>query len=238
MANNQAVEDLAKKIRFEARFRGDVRRGFFRENVIFRNQILVENRLTDPQALRSIWMDIIAKQYTTVATSFANPSTLSPLDGFILNSKLELFVKQNTFRDSFFISRTSEKNMFTAKNEALKFLVDNDIAVTERSLQRVGGRILRRMQSPRVENIVVTETQSAAEGSKEIKSKVEEKNRKEWITVNDSKVRPAHVSAHGQVRFNDIPFKVGEEFLNYPGDTSRGASVKNVAYCRCAAIYG
>lgn len=238
MPNNQATADLAKKLQYEATFRGQVRRGFFREGKIFREQVLREDKLTDPAALRSIWTDIIKAQYTVVSLAFANLSTLPPLDAYILNSKLEDFVRQEAFRRSFFISRTSTKDMFIAKSEALKFLNVNKIDVTDNSLSRVGGRILRRMQFPRSENITVTETQSAAEGSKALRGKLEEKNQKEWITVSDSKVRPSHVSAHGQIRFNDIPFNVGGEYLRYPGDTSLGASVANVAYCRCAAIYG
>ncbi len=174
-----------------------------------------------------------------MALAFAGLETLPPLDAFILNVQLNKFIQQEAIRDSLVISRTSTRNMFTAKSEALKFLTGNNIPVTDISMERAGGRILRRLQSPRVENIVVTETQSAAEGAKELKSKIEGKaRRKEWVTVSDGKVRPSHVSAHGQIRFGDLPFNVGGESLRYPGDTLLGASVGNVAYCRCAAIYG
>lgn len=237
MPNNRATADLASKLRYESTFRGQVRRGFFREGKIFREEVLKEGRIVNPWALRNIWTGIIRQQYLSVAIAFASMESLPPLEAYILNAHLQTLIKEEVFRDSFFISRTSERHMFIAKNQATKFLTANKIDVTDLSMQRVGGRILRRMQFPRVENIVVTETQSAAEGAKELKSRIEEKGKKEWFTVSDGKVRPSHVLAHGQVRYRDIPFKVGGQFLRYPGDTSLGASVGNVAYCRCAALY-
>jgi len=61
--------------------------------------------------------------------------------------------------------------------------------------------------------------------------------KKQWRTVGDELVRPAHNEANGQVRLVDEPFEVGGEYLMYPGDVSLGASMKNIANCRCAAVY-
>ena len=98
--------------------------------------------------------------------------------------------------------------------------------------------MLRKKQSGRVDTIKITETQTAAEGSKEIAKKAEEKDKKVWITVLDSKVRDSHVFAHGQEKLIDQPFEVGGEALKHPGDGSLGASIGNVVNCRCSAIYG
>lgn len=60
---------------------------------------------------------------------------------------------------------------------------------------------------------------------------------KEWHTVGDERVRRAHADADFQKRKSIEPFTVGGESLQYPGDTSLGASLGNVINCRCAAIY-
>ena len=238
MAANQARIDLAKKLRFEIQFRRQVRRAFFMELGIFRRQIVPEGQLTNPEELSALWLRTVLGQYNRVVPAFSIPIGLDPVSRDILDDKLQTFIRNSSIQDSGFITRTSTKNMLLARVAGVTFLNENKVPVTQTSLTRVGSRILRRLQRPRAENITVTETQSAAEGSKKITSKVEEKNRKEWITVSDSKVRPAHISAHGQVRFMDNPFDIGGDKLGYPGDTSLGARVGNVAYCRCAAIYG
>lgn len=61
--------------------------------------------------------------------------------------------------------------------------------------------------------------------------------RKMWVTMGDSKVRVKHARANFQIRPINEPFIVGEELLMVPGDTSLGASLDNVAGCRCHASY-
>lgn len=56
---------------------------------------------------------------------------------------------------------------------------------------------------------------------------------KTWRSAHDSKTRDAHAAADGQtVRFDET-FVVGGEELMFPGDTSHGATAKNVIQCRC-----
>lgn len=56
---------------------------------------------------------------------------------------------------------------------------------------------------------------------------------KVWRAVGDSKTRPAHSRASGQVVELGKPFLVGGEKLMYPGDWSLGASPGNTINCRC-----
>lgn len=66
---------------------------------------------------------------------------------------------------------------------------------------------------------------------------VDEKIIKTWITVGDSHVRDEHRAANNQKRDLDDPFMVGGELLQYPRDTSLGASLWNVINCRCSTSY-
>ena len=66
---------------------------------------------------------------------------------------------------------------------------------------------------------------------------------KRWLTSRDARVRRPtgsspfdHRSAEGQTVPVDKPFIVSGEPLMFPGDSSRGASIGNVANCRCSVI--
>lgn len=57
---------------------------------------------------------------------------------------------------------------------------------------------------------------------------------KEWVAALDSRTRPEHAEADGQVVPIDEPFIVGGEKLMYPGD--RNGSPWNIYNCRCTMI--
>lgn len=57
---------------------------------------------------------------------------------------------------------------------------------------------------------------------------------KEWICACDKVSRDWHKDANGQQVPLDEPFIVNGEKLMHPGDSSLGASAKNVIHCRCS----
>lgn len=57
---------------------------------------------------------------------------------------------------------------------------------------------------------------------------------KTWVTIGDSKVRLWHQKAAFQTVLESEPFIVHNERLMHPGDMSMGASIENVANCRCS----
>lgn len=58
---------------------------------------------------------------------------------------------------------------------------------------------------------------------------------KEWISILDNVTRHWHAAADGQIREFAEPFEVGGEQLLVPGDTSLGATAKNIVHCRCSS---
>jgi len=58
---------------------------------------------------------------------------------------------------------------------------------------------------------------------------------KEWLAVEDSRVRPDHAGADGQVRDMDEPFLVGGVRMMRPGDPA--APANQVIRCRCSVAY-
>ena len=59
---------------------------------------------------------------------------------------------------------------------------------------------------------------------------------KTWVTMGDKKVRPTHNAANFQTVLITEPFIVGGTLLMYPGDTSLGAPIREIANCRCVKV--
>lgn len=59
---------------------------------------------------------------------------------------------------------------------------------------------------------------------------------KRWHATLDGRQRPSHETANGQVRPLDEPFDVGQSQLMYPGDSSLGADISEIADCRCGVL--
>jgi hypothetical protein len=60
--------------------------------------------------------------------------------------------------------------------------------------------------------------------------------KKTWVTMGDAKVRAWHKAANFQTVPVNEPFIVDGESLMRPGDTSMGASMRNIARCRCSSV--
>lgn len=90
----------------------------------------------------------------------------------------------------------------------------------------------------RARTIARTETHSASQAaSLEIVSDTDlaDDLKKEWVSVEDERVRPDHNEANGQKRPLDEPFSVGGTSLMFPGDPNGTPS--QIINCRCAMVY-
>lgn len=149
------------------------------------------------------------------------------------------------------ITGTNSSDQQTALQLARQALQEEGEPATNRNLAVAGAAILASQYNKRVQSIVMTQTQAAAESAKFIETEVESGQRprvlgpalvvsnteKTWRTVGDERVRSAHAAAEGQTKSLNEPFIVDGEALMFPGDTSLGASAGNVIGCRCVAIY-
>ena len=61
--------------------------------------------------------------------------------------------------------------------------------------------------------------------------------RKQWVTMNDEKVRPSHIAVDSQIIGINEYFKVGNAEMLYPMDMSRNAPPEETANCRCTILY-
>lgn len=63
------------------------------------------------------------------------------------------------------------------------------------------------------------------------------KTRKQWITQRDDRVRDTHKEVNGETIPIDNAFIVGDSLMAFPKDTSYGASINEIAGCRCTIKY-
>ncbi len=168
----------------------------------------------------------------------------------LIEESLAVFFMTRSAEQSQIITDTNQKNI----DDSIQFGRDT-AEETEGGLSRpeqamVAGAALSRKLRGRSQGIATTETQTAAETAKSIETDVMIGNtiavgivshvfaglNKEWVTAGDEKVRSAHVAADSQEVDISKPYTVGGQLLQFPGDMSLGASIGNVANCRCASI--
>ena len=93
-----------------------------------------------------------------------------------------------------------------------------------------------RMPAYRTEMIARTETMRASNNRSLNHYKNWGVTEKEWSATMDSRTRPDHMSANGQVVKIDELFNVGGWDMDCPGDASHGAPPKEFVFCRCSIL--
>jgi hypothetical protein len=63
------------------------------------------------------------------------------------------------------------------------------------------------------------------------------KTKKKWIDVGDKRERKTHLEVGGTTLTIGEPFSVGGSLLQFPKDTSLGASADEIVNCRCSIQY-
>lgn len=95
----------------------------------------------------------------------------------------------------------------------------------------------------REDTIAMSEVENASEGSKFIEAiaiggaAIVGIGEKIWQTITDGLQRPSHNDANGQRVPINQQFIVQGELLNFPRDSSFGASLNNLINCRCGVSY-
>lgn len=197
---------------------------------------------------------MLEQHYRRVQKAFRGEAGVDIQDENAVFSALILWAVTNA-RDSvaYFVS-TTQDNMDGALRYARQAMSDAGMTdLTDRDTAAVMDVMLARIFAGRVSTVAVVETQKSAESTKLIEaydsagldplgvvdgsSVIGVTHTKEWVTVGDSRVRPAHRIADGQTRVITDPFNVMGQKLMYPGDTSLGATMENIVNCRCSAVY-
>ncbi len=154
------------------------------------------------------------------------------------------------------ITATNQRNIFDSIDQAITIGIEEAAAgrpPSRRETAILSGVGLSRKLNGRVTGIAALETQAIAEAAKATEAQVltfqppsvtggtlrDVPVPKEWVTMGDEVVRRqpfSHVIADSQVVALNQPFVVSGQLLRWPGDTSLGASIGNVANCRCSSV--
>ena len=161
------------------------------------------------------------------------------------------FINTSVDKDSRFINNTNIKELQKVLDVAINDLTGPGKIVSRKKVALEASKNFSVRARSRASTISLTGVQKVSELTKnsEFGNFISVRNSERdlvppmdeepiWVTMGDKKVRRgrfSHVEADSQRRQNGV-FTVGGELLRFPGDTSLGASIGNVANCRCAAI--
>jgi len=247
----QVRQDFEDKLVFEKRLRRKIRK--LNTTIVTKFQSdMLRGTVTSAAFFGSAMTEILADHYKSVSRRFEGRTLNRLFDGKItldlaekelLKNSISKFIKRNSINQSRIILDTTQKNMHTAAELAISETADQ----IERSIN--ASAILSKKLRSRETGIASLETQTMAETTKSAEADIfsgkepltlqspKEPVTKEWVTVGDERVRPAHVNADSQLqRIEDFFIVMGQQ-LRFPGDTSFGATVENVVNCRCSSVY-
>jgi len=255
-----AERDLREKMRLEAQLKPKIQQYHKRIHDNFVSLYAKSGDVMDLQNFDDELSDILNGHYTDVSAQFDSLISDNMPDDVAVTEEekdaiaaaLALYYLAQSRERATDINATTQRDIHTSIQEAeqddmVRAEIGRDALITAAVL---AGVYLARRLNARAPGIVTTETQMAAETAKATEAEIlsglspsivtgdarQPEVKKEWVTVGDSRVRPAHIAADGQtVGLNDV-YIVNGERLRWPGDTSLGASAGNVINCRCSSV--
>jgi hypothetical protein len=254
--------DVKEKMRLELIFQKELRNLFVRINKENSQNIFANGSSISADKFKSEFESLLRKHYLRVQNSFFGrvSKTLIEEDQGLSDGELALLISAFLFwRDNHapkqagIISNTNQRQINDSLSRARELLTEQEQDINNRALALTSAAIFRRLYESRIENIATTETQSSSESTKLMESAtlsgedpkkiltpilpIVSKTMKMWKTVGDNLVRPIHKAANNQRRELNKAFDVGGEQLMYPGDSSLGATAKNISHCRCSQLF-
>ena len=169
-----------------------------------------------------------------------------------IDAEISTFNNDRSNQSANEIIATTERHFEEYIIAAIAYYASISVNPTREMIAEEALKTLDLEAQARANLISITETQAAAENAKFSEAlalsqispvifsegPVEQlQTVKEWLTILDGREREWHGNAYGQQQPINKPFFVGGEWLNYPGDTSLGATAKNTCRCRCSSIY-
>jgi len=261
MATTQSRKDLNKKLQLERKLLPKLRRFNTKVSRQFGAKLRQDGTIININEFDQGLTDILDKHYGSVTNAFSNNMSPRLPDDVSIDENERSQIKNALApwllavvpAAAIAINNTTRGDMIeateqAAEDESVRALTGRGAQLTAAALATV---FLARKLRGREAGVLMTETQIPAEVAKATEAEVlsgatpsiqiptrhEINVKKEWVTVGDSAVRPAHANANGQrVNINEA-FIVGGELLRQPGDTSLGASLGNIINCRCNAEY-
>lgn len=260
MTSRRAAKDLAKKIRLERKLNISMRK-ILNDYAKEMERVLKDTgNVPSAISLTSEQTRVaLQKQYNRVSKEFKkdfreDSQKMHPL---LLENKnvdddvdyaLELFIEVATSARSSVIANTTQTETERAIILATLESLEEELTDAERQafIAESATDKFRKKINARAQTIATTETQNAAEGTKDVETSTIARSsevpdieiiEKDWDTIIDGLERDSHYKADGQTVGHNDAFLVGDSALLYPGDTSLGAELEEIVNCRCSATY-
>lgn len=265
MADNeltQAQKDEQKKLKLENSVQREINALFVQMNKANAESIATTGNVVQSEKFLNNWENLIERHDIRVQDAFRgdvekllpeDDQGLSEAEALLLLMALKAWRDKKSKESARIITDTNARQL----NESIRsgrelFTEQNDRPPSNRELGLSAAAVFRRKYKPRVGSIAESETQSAAEGAKIIEASVlsgEEPSRvlnpilpsaiqstKTWRNTGTN-IRPLHKRLAGVTKTLDKAFETGGERLMHPGDTSLGATAKNIMNCKCALTF-
>jgi uncharacterized protein with gpF-like domain len=169
-----------------------------------------------------------------------------------IRAELEIERQRDVMSSSQSIADTTHKKMKKTIEEIIAaFVAAGLLLKKERIAKEAKDKFITDSQN-RLDGIAITQTQFASEGAKFGEGKTLDRlnavfpaakvdfskaqSMKTWVAVLDARTRPAHAEADGQTVPLKEPYIVMGQKLMRPGDTTLGATMDNIANCRCTSV--
>ncbi len=271
-----ALAELDRKLRLENQFKREIRSIFRRMASDFRISVAGSGRPPDAERYEPQWKTALQVQYERVHRAFrgevatqngrksirywtGKQSEAEDLEALAL-MRWRDDVSQ---RQADLITETNDAEMQRAIDDARNSLQADGESVNSRNIAAAAMAILATRFVGRTNLIAQTETQAAAEVTKQIEAEViagttpfplrgfepgpvflddappqQREIVKIWDTVGDNRVRPSHVAVDGTTLSVDGTFTlITGSKLRFAGDMLLGASIADLANCRCSTRY-
>lgn len=213
----------------------------------------------DADAYISELVSILIKHYKEVLDEFG--FMLSDREGvdnddlfMLLQSAHLMYSLDRSDRQSEIITTTTNRDMNEAIAGATTYLMINGLSTSRDSITEEASKRLSSKLIGRTAVISNVETQGVAEEARFMERvalsgdspygglsgtglELYSNPTKTWVADLDERTRKAHVLANGQTVPYSGLFLVKGQYLRFPGDTSFGATMDNIANCRCEVIY-
>lgn len=252
----QAARDLNAKLRLEDTLRPQVRR----EQVALSREVVrsldADGRLPDVSGIEAAALTPILRQHydrvdrafgTRISDQLPADVAATPEEKAATAAALALLFRSRAPTQANAIGETSARDarraVRLANEESARLLAEGEPRMSLREEALFAGVIFSRALRGRTQGIICLETQAPAEAAKAqelLTLSGGAAAEHQWMTVGDSKVRRApgtgHRGADSQIVQVGTAFLVGGQQLLHPGDQSLGATIDNVAGCRCNAV--
>lgn len=259
-----ARRDLNEKLRLERKLIEDIR-AFNKQMVrLTIKEYALGAGAFNATTMEQELVQILAEHYNRVGEPFSRQLTdVMPSDIAVTATEREViavalasFSSTRAPEQARIITATNQRNIFDSIDQAITLGTEEAAEgrpPSRRDTAVLTGVSLSRKLNGRVTGIASLETQAVAEAAKATEAQVltfqppsvtggtlrEVPVSKEWVTMGDEVVRRtpfSHVEADSQEKSLNKPFVVSGQLLRWPGDTSLGASIGNVANCRCSSV--